>query len=313
LVLISIVTPSLNQGRFIERTLLSVLDQGIPDLELLVFDGASHDETLDVLRAYSSRCTWVSEPDAGQASAINKGLAVARGDIIGWLNSDDVYRPGALKRVIDFFETNPQVDLVYGNADFIAEDDSLIEPYYTEPWDPSRLRDVCFVCQPAAFFRRTVVERFGLLNEQLHYCMDYEYWLRMSVAGVNVGYIQECLAGSRLYATNKTLGSRLKFHAEINRMLRVRVGYVPDRWLTNEAHTRLDLLGMTYTKEPLRFALQVSALSWWLALRWNHRLSRSLLRTTGGWIAGACRLRATQCRLGVSEKLRLLRQRAPRM
>lgn len=283
----SIVTPSLNQGRFIERAITSVLSQGISDIELLVFDGGSSDETLDVLRGYSDRCRWISEPDRGQAHAINKGLSAATGDVIGWLNSDDVYRPGALRRVLDYFETHPGVDMVYGNADFIDEDDVVIEPYYTEQWNPNRLADICFVCQPAAFFRRSAVERFGLLDERLHYCMDYEYWMRMAHGGACVAYIPECLAASRLHPATKTLGSRLKFHHEINRMLREKIGSVPDRWLTNEAHTRLDLIGFSYAKAPVRFAIAVSALSWWLALTWNHGISRSLLCTTSGWIAGA--------------------------
>jgi glycosyltransferase involved in cell wall biosynthesis len=291
---ISVITPSLNQGKFIQRTLDSVLSQNIDGLELLVFDGESVDDTVDILHTFSARCQWISEPDRGQAHAINKGFSIARGEIIGWLNSDDVYRPGALQHVLEFFDYHPEVGLLYGNADFIDEHDSVIEPYYTEPWDPERLLDICFICQPSAFFRRSVLDRCGLLNEQLHFCMDYEYWLRMASAGVQVAYTPESLAASRLYATTKTLGSRLKFHAEINEMLRSRVGYVPDRWLTNEAHTRLDLANMTYGHEPVRFAVSVSVLSWWLSLKWNHGISRSLLRKTSGWMAGAFEQRMPQ-------------------
>ena len=308
MVRLSVVTPSLNQGQFIERAILSVLSQGIRDIEFIVLDGGSTDQTVDILRTYSDRCRWTSEPDNGQAHAINKGLALASGDVIGWLNSDDVYRPGALRRVADFFEAHPDVDLVYGNADFIDENDVIIEPYYTEPWDPLRLVDVCFICQPAAFFRRSVVERFGMLDERLHFCMDYEYWLRLARAGARVEYVPEEFAASRLYATTKTLGSRLKFHAEINRMFREQHGHVPDRWLTNEAHTRLDLAGLTYAKEPLRFAIAVSGWSWWLAMKWNRGVSAALLQTTTGWIAGALQQRIPPATMRVVKKLRSRRR-----
>jgi hypothetical protein len=117
--------------------------------------------------------------------------------------------------------------------------------------------------------------------------LDYEYWLRLAHARARVAYLQRCLAASRLYATTKTLGSRLRFHAEINAMLRTKLGYVPDRWLTNEAHTRLDLRGKAYDREPLRFAVEVSILSCYLALKWNRRVSPSLMATTRTWVLGA--------------------------
>ncbi|MBV9547460.1 MAG: glycosyltransferase, partial [Chloroflexi bacterium] len=173
---LSVITPSFNQSRFIERTIRSVLDQELSAIELLVMDGGSTDGTVDILRAYSDRCFWVSESDKGQAHAINKGLSIARGDIIGWLNSDDIYRPGALETVLRFFDAHPDIDLVYGDAEFIDEDDEIIAPYYTEPWNLERLADVCYICQPAAFFRQSVTTRYGPLDESLHYCMDYEYW-----------------------------------------------------------------------------------------------------------------------------------------
>jgi hypothetical protein len=144
------------------------------------------------------------------------------------------------------------------------------------------------VCQPAAFFRRDVTERYGLLDERLHYCMDYEYWLRLAAGGAHVAYVQQCLAGSRLHSANKTLGSRLKFHGEINHMLRDKLGRVPDRWLTNEAHTRMDMLGLVPSKNPLRFAFGVAVVSLRLSFRWNRCVTRSLLRTVVGWSTGAC-------------------------
>jgi glycosyltransferase involved in cell wall biosynthesis len=205
----SIVTPSLNQGRFIERTIRSVLEQDYAPLEYIVCDGGSTDETAGVLTTYAERVKVVSERDTGQASAVNKGIRLSSGDLIGWLNSDEVYLPGALTQVADCFNQRPEADVVYGDAHLIDAHDAVTGAYYTEPWNPARLAERCFLCQPAVFFRRSVVERFGALDEHLHYCLDYEYWLRLASAGATFKYSPTILAGSRLHASSKTLRARL--------------------------------------------------------------------------------------------------------
>jgi glycosyltransferase involved in cell wall biosynthesis len=283
---VCVVTPSYNQGEFIERTVQSVLGQGIDGLDYLVVDGGSTDATVDVLRRYEGRLRWVSEPDDGQADAVNKGLAATRAPIIGWLNSDDVYYPGALAAVRNHFAEHPEVDVVYGKADHVDEHDALLEPYPSEPWDPERLQDVCFLCQPATFFRRRVVERHGPLDPRLRFCMDYEYWLRLCRAGARFAYLEVPLAGSRLYATNKTLGQRVAVHRELNDMLQATLGVVPDRWLSNYAHAVLQDRGRSHERTPLRFAVAVSARCWLASLRWNRKVSGDLWRMTWGWIRG---------------------------
>ena len=129
---VTIITPSYNQGKYLERTILSVLEQKIDNLEYLVMDGGSTDNSVEILKKYEEFLTWKSERDKGQTDAVNKGLRLASGDIIGWLNSDDIYYEDAVKKVLKVFEENPEINVVYGNANHIREDDSVIEPYYKD-------------------------------------------------------------------------------------------------------------------------------------------------------------------------------------
>jgi glycosyltransferase involved in cell wall biosynthesis len=284
---LSIITPSYNQGRFIERTIESVLSQQFSgSLEYLVMDGGSEDETVGILRKYNTSLFWVSEKDGGQADAVNKGLSQSTGDIIGWLNSDDIYYPGAFLAVCEAFESDPTLDVIYGDANHIDEDDRVIEPYPTEEHDFVRLMDTCYFCQPAVFFRKKVVSQFGPLNVRLQYCMDYEYWIRLSAAGARFGRLRRVLAGSRLYAQNKTLGSRIRVHAEINDMLRQHARPIPDRWLSNYAHVVLDERGIPRS-DAIRFPFLVSLLCIYSALKWNRRISTEMASNVRIWTGGA--------------------------
>jgi glycosyltransferase involved in cell wall biosynthesis len=241
---ISVVTPSYNQGRFIRRTIDSVLSQNVAGLEYLVVDGGSTDETAAILREYGDRIHATVEPDEGQADAVNKGLKAASGDIIGWVNSDDVFYPGALGKVLAAFEAHPGADVIYGEADHIDERDRILEHYGTEPFDYERLKDVCFLCQPAVFFRRTVVERYGPLQVACRYSLDYEYWLRI-LGDKPPLYLRETLAGSRLHADTKTLGHAEAVHREIIQMLAGKFGTPPARWIYNLAHVVVRERGLT--------------------------------------------------------------------
>lgn len=227
---ISVITPSFQQSCFIERTVQSVLSQGISELEYIVCDGLSTDGSVDILKKYENSLYWVSEKDAGQADAINKGIKQSNGDIIAWINSDDIYYPGALKAIQQVFENYPNVDVVYGDADWIDENDKIICSFPAKPWQYELLKQDCYICQPATFFRRSLVDRYGLLDISLHYCMDYELWLRYGKE-VSFYYLPKKLAGSRMYATNKTIGNRLHHHYEVVEMLKNKLGKVPENWL----------------------------------------------------------------------------------
>jgi len=269
---VTIITPSLNQAPFIERSIQSVLVQQWKPLEHIVFDGGSTDGTLDILKKYGAQLRWVSEPDKGQSDAVNKGIRTATGDVIGWLNSDDIYYPGAVKLAVEFLAAHPEVDAVYGMADYIAADDSIIDTYPTEPWHFPRLKDVCFICQPALFLRRSVFERHGYLDTDLHYCMDYEYFLRLGRAGVRFGYLETKLAGARMYVGNKTISGRIEACAEVIEMFRRNFGRVPDSWLFGYAHViakqRTDV-----DEHPTRFLFEKGLRSLGAALRWNRSVS----------------------------------------
>lgn len=246
----SAITPSYQQSQFIERTIRSVVAQDVASLNYVVCDGGSTDETLAILKKYGGSLRWVSEPDQGQADAVNKGLATTSGDIIAWINSDDIYYPQAFKQVLAFFEEHPDIVGVYGQADWIDEFDNVIAPYPTKPWSYRQLTKECYLCQPAVFFRRTLIEELGDLNTQLQYCMDYELWLRYGQKH-SFAYLPVKLAGSRLYASNKTFGGRLAAHREANNMLKEKLGYSTQKWIFGysklQAKAATDLTAESHT------------------------------------------------------------------
>lgn len=282
---VSIITPSFNQGQFILRTLESVNQQQDVQIEHVVMDGKSTDNTVDILKSASllmPYLKWVSEKDNGQAHAVNKGIQATNGEIIGWLNSDDIYYPGAIQSVLQVFESWPNIDVIYGMADHIDIDDQPFETYPSEPWNEQRLQDICYICQPALFFRRSVVDKCGLLDESLNYCMDYEYWLRLAKADIRFYYFEKKLAGSRLYADNKTLGARVKVHAEINTMLKKHFGKVPERWLFNYAHVVADKTTDKLTR-PHHYFYQVVNNTIRASFHWNKKLSLNTIEILIKW------------------------------
>jgi glycosyltransferase involved in cell wall biosynthesis len=282
---VSVITPSYQQGQFIERTLQSVASQTGAEIEHVVFDGGSTDGTVEILKHFSPPVRWISKKDKGQTDAVNQGLQATDGEIIGWLNSDDIYYPGAIASVVAYFISHPEVDVVYGMADHIDIDDNAFEKYPTEPWNFERLKETCFICQPALFFRRQVLEAYGLFDESLNYCMDYEYWLRLGKAGLQFGYLEAKLAGSRLYADNKTLGARVKVHKEINDMFKKLFGSVPDRWLFNYAHAIVKRVNAKNSNGTL-LTIRVGFISILASLRWNRSVSVTMWKTVYEWILG---------------------------
>ncbi len=216
---ISVVTPTLNQAAFIRATIDSVLGQEYPELDYVVRDGISTDGTLEILRAYGSRLRWISQADTGQSAAINAGWSEARGEILAYLNSDDLYAAGALRLVGEFFAQHPQVDLLYGDCDFINANGQVTGTYPARAYNYlSLVRDARdFIPQPAVFFRRRLWERLGGLDENLHYVMDYDYWLRAGIY-FNAQYLPQKFAALRLHGGAKSIASIKGFGVELVRV-----------------------------------------------------------------------------------------------
>jgi glycosyltransferase involved in cell wall biosynthesis len=279
----SVVTPSYNQGRYLRTTIESVLSQKIPDLQYLVVDGGSSDESVAILREYKDRLTFVSEPDEGTADAVNKGLRLCQGEIIGWLNSDDIYYPGALRRVIDLFALHPDIDIIYGRAHHVDESGTIIEEYPTEEWSFDRLIDRCIISQPAAFFRRQVLEKFGLLDKAHKYCVDYELWIRLARKGAKFLYVPEFFAATRLHDQAKTVASRLQCHADINDIMVEHLGYVPERWISTYAHIKAEKQ-ITRSENEVAFLLLLFMHCLLADVRWNKKISLSTIQMLSGWV-----------------------------
>ena len=205
--LVSVVTPSLNQGRFIGDAVRSVLGQDYPRIEYLVVDGGSTDGTLAVLAGHDGAIRWISEPDHGQAAAINKGFRLASGEVLAWLNSDDLYEPQAVSAAVAYLEAHPDTAMVYGDADFIdAAGTHIARCAHVEPRFSRRrlLHYSDFVVQPAAFFRRAAFEAVGGLDPSLNWAMDYDLWLKFAAAGFKVTYLPRVLANYRWLGDSKS-------------------------------------------------------------------------------------------------------------
>jgi len=224
--LVSIVMPTRNHAHFIRNSIDSVLNQTYGNVELIVVDGVSTDDTVKILKSYGNRIRWISEPDKGQTDAINKGMATVSGEILAYLNSDDILFPDALERAVEYFNAHPECDMLYGNADYIDANGAVIGSYPTAAYSFERLMHDCCVCQAAAFWRRRIVDRIGPFDVTLQTAMDYEYWLRMATSGAIIHHTTDKLAQSRLHADAKTLAMRGVIYKEIFAICDKHGGYI---------------------------------------------------------------------------------------
>lgn len=183
---ISIVTPSYNQAQFIEETICSVLLQDYPNLEYIIIDGDSTDGSVEIIKKYETQLAyWVSEPDRGQSHAINKGWQRATGEIVAWLNSDDTYEPGAIRKVASFMQNNPEVDMVYGKCFYIDKESLIVAPFQHQEFNVSKMIQDhrWYIPQQTVWLRRCILDKVGLLDEGLHFKMDRDLYIRIGLNG----------------------------------------------------------------------------------------------------------------------------------
>jgi glycosyltransferase involved in cell wall biosynthesis len=212
--LVSVITPSYNQSGFLEDTIKSVLAQDYPAIEYLIVDGGSTDGSVEIIHKYKSELTWwVSEPDEGQASAINKGMEKARGEIVAWLNSDDLYLPGAVSRAVAEFQSHPQLGLVFGNAVTIDAGGSPIKELIFPDWQLEDLIGFRIICQPAVFMARELYEQVAGLDLNYHFMLDHQLWIRIaSLAPVQ--HVPSLLAAARHHEGAKNVSQAPAFGRE---------------------------------------------------------------------------------------------------
>jgi hypothetical protein len=224
--LVSVVTPSFNQAPYLEYTLQSVQAQDYPAVEHLVVDGGSTDGSVEIIRRYAHRLAWwVSEPDQGQAEAINKGMRRASGEIVAWLNSDDLYLPGAISRAVAALQANPELGLVYGDAVTIDLQGRPLNRLTFGDWGMEDLLHFRIICQPAVFMRRQVLEQAGYLDPSYHMMLDHHLWVRMAAlapiqyigGGARGKFIP--LAAARHHPTAKNVSQPARFADETLRLL----------------------------------------------------------------------------------------------
>lgn len=219
---ISIITPSYNQGQFLEETILSVLNQDYPNLEYIIIDGGSSDNSVEIIKKYEKRLAfWVSGPDKGQSHAINKGLKQSTGEILNWINSDDMLAVGSLKIIGKAFYGDPEADFCFGDFSMIDEKGRL---FISRKSPPYRFRTLFYgrqlSCQPTVFFRRSVLERIGYLDETLGFCMDLEFWIRSASKGMGFRHTKKLLAVARMHKGAKTARLQKILHEEHKAIVR---------------------------------------------------------------------------------------------
>jgi glycosyltransferase involved in cell wall biosynthesis len=249
--LVSIVTPSYNQARYIEATIRSVLEQDYPAIEYIIVDGGSTDGAVEIIQRYSDRLGWwVSEKDRGQTDALNKGFAQAHGEILAWLNSDDLYYPGAISEAVAFLQSHPEAGMVYGDADLVDASGALIGRFPARQTDYRRLRQgYVHIPQQASFFRASLWRQVGPLDPSFYFAMDYDLWVRLARLAPLV-YHPRLWAAFRLHGEGKSVAADDRCWPEM-----LRVHFREGGSVFSRLYLKARLRPLLYAWLPLRLRL----------------------------------------------------------
>ena len=253
---ISIVTPSFNQGAYIEDAIRSVLDQGYEHFEHIIMDNCSTDETLEIIARYP-HIDLVSEPDKGQSDALNKGFLRATGDVIGWLNADDFYLPGTFHQVNSTFQRLPKVDAIYGNIRFINKYGEHVRNLRSHR--PLKWLSLfyTYIQSTAFFFRREIVEANHLLDQDLHYKMDKDFFARLLYSGYKFKYVNAYFASFRWHDSNKSNRTGEADRKSTLEGFRIFIRYAHLSWKPNPWNLRLYRYMNLYVARPVRAFLKL--------------------------------------------------------
>jgi glycosyltransferase involved in cell wall biosynthesis len=250
---VSIITPSYNQGRFLEASILSVLQQDYPNLEYIVVDGGSKDESVEIIKKYQDRFAWwVSEKDKGHADALNKGFSHATGEILAWLNSDDIYFPGAVSEAIGALMDHPKVGMVYGDADLIDDLGAPAGQFASKQTSYRQmLRGSVHIPQATTFFRTDVWRRVGPLDLSLFFSFDYDLWVKIAKVS-DILYVPSRWAKFRIHESGKTIVNDDRCYPDMLRVLEREGG----SWLSM-MRMRMYTRKVFYTWMPWKFRLRL--------------------------------------------------------
>lgn len=284
--LVSIVTPSFQQARYLRRCIDSVLAQEYPRIEYIVCDGGSTDESCEILRSYGERISWSSGPDGGQAAAINAGLQRARGEIVGFLNSDDSLSPRAVASAVSALTSQPDISIVYGQTTVVDEKGEPRRLYPTQAFNRDVFVEHCFISQPAAFWRRSLHDRLGFFSTEFDHTLDYEFWVRAMVAGVKFLYVEEPWACATEHPEAKSQRLRAQIFAQIRALQLRHLGYCGRNWWEQQLrYWRDESSGVWGRLLPGKKEERLYRLAWWPYVFWRRKLGGPLFYQAHHWRA----------------------------
>lgn len=283
---VSIIIPSYQQAQFLRAAVESVLQQTGVSAELLVLDGGSTDGSVEILESYRERFWWRSGRDAGQASAINEGLRRARGEVVGFLNSDDFLMPGALAAAVGALATHCDAHVVYGRGMIVDEYGMRMRDAPVLPFERGVFVEHCFICQPAAFWRRSLHDRFGFFSSAFDHTLDYEFWLRLMEGGARFLHVPEFWACSRDHPSTKTNRLRREIFRQIREAQIKHLGYCGRNWWEQQLRYWRDESCSPWARFlPGKRDERLYRLAWWPYILWRRKPGGPLFYKSGHWRA----------------------------